>query len=390
VAINPAAFGPSQSAQDAKTALGAAKTATGVAGMAGYNVPYANTAFGLANLALNPTPESAFKFASGSVGDLAQMAASSGMFGAVDTGAQAASQAAAAGMGLGSLGPALASGAMSLFAGGGILRPFLGDHGDDAAAIRRRAYRDRDAAGVQGDVLRAVSEGAKGNMRAALDRDVGGARVGDALASVLNYNLSGGWTPGGDTDLHWRPNPGLRGLQRLLHDAGYRGTTADESGIQWREPMRGDVGGVGEMVISGGRSFVNNDPTWAARYEGTPRWDDVSGPDYTSTHLANLHGSPGAAGWDRNLRGLSALFGMPVTTPDVFALDDAPVNVNPVGDAAIAAQHPIMGPSPEYAQYLSALDETMPEAAARVREGDRRRADLRDVQQWVAGGGGTG
>jgi hypothetical protein len=380
MAINASAFGPNKPDAGAVATSAAIKAAPGV-------LKYATTGntsdlLGAGLSALTP--------ALGALGDEGRMAGN----------------ALSAGMGAFNAGKAMydaASGAAMSAATGGLGTAFslwnipqfaqtLQNLFDpETESIMRRFNRDRDAAGLQSDVLRSVHEGLQSrNMRGALDRDVGGARVGDTLASVLNYNLSGGWTPGGDTDLHWRPNPGLLGLQQLLHNAGYRGTTADESGIQWREGMKGDVGGVGEMVLSGGRGLVANNPEWAKQYEGTPRWDDVSGPDFTSTHLANLHGSPGAAGWDRYLRGLSSLFGMPVTTPDVFRLDDAPVNVNPVGDPAIAAQHPIMGPAPEYAQYLSALDETMPEAAARVREGDQRRAGLRDVQQWVAGGGGTG
>ena len=46
-------------------------------------------------------------------------------------------------------------------------------------------------------------------------------------------------------------------MQRALHGRGFQGTQVENGQIVRREPTRGDVGGVGEMVMGGGLRMPN-------------------------------------------------------------------------------------------------------------------------------------
>jgi hypothetical protein len=117
--------------------------------------------------------------------------------------------------------------------------------GEQAAAMRRTIERNGQAASLQSGMVGPISGALNGgDWRSALATPVGGSTVGDGLAAVLNNNLNGTWF---DTAHGWLPDPRYRGLQSLLHSAGYTGAS---------EPTLKRVGGMGEVVAGAGGLMV--------------------------------------------------------------------------------------------------------------------------------------
>ena len=150
----------------------------------------------------------------------------------------------------------------------------------------------------------------------------------DALASILNFNLSGGWYT--DTTHRWLPDPALVDFQRALHARGYKGTQVEDGQIVKREPTRGDVGGVGEIVAGGG--LVVRDPAQEARrreliegFRMTEQQADNALDEGGGTTPAT--GGPwlyGPQAWSTLLRQLA---GVPANAPSVFDIAPAPVPI---------------------------------------------------------------
>ena len=281
----------------------------------------------------------------------------------------------------------LASGAAALpfmmFMGGGPLKAILPDT-EPTERLRRRAGRNRDAQSLQAQILRPIV-GARtpADLDAAFAQKVGGASIGDALASMVGFNLSGDWY-GGAAGHQWLPDLALVPLQRYLREHGYRGTQVEQGEIVRREPSQGDVGGVGEIMAGAGGLLLT--PEDVARYQGDPIQTD-NGPDYSSTHLQKLQGGAGALGWNNVLRRLTGIVtGQPITAPSVFDLTVGDTDrriLDAEGSAAGLRDTPTAWES-----YLTDLDAFDPGAGRLVREGAARRQDMEDARREAMSAGG--
>ncbi|HYE59331.1 MAG TPA: hypothetical protein VD948_12540 [Rhodothermales bacterium] len=385
MSINAAAFGP-DTTRSAKTGLGLADLANKGASAFGFGSPTLSTGIGLAQLgvdiASDPTP-------SGVTGTLGKAAT-----GALRT---ASMNASSLPLDLGALGstsvspmalwniPQLAGGLVDLF-----------DPVVSAENARRGAQRSRDAMQLQSEILGPLSGALRGERgwREALDAPVGGVRVGDALVSALDNNLTGTWYA--DTEHNWRPNPGYRGLRALLGSAGY----------ERRDPTANNVGGMGEIVMGAGhvlvpQSYQSQVPHFADRgYEQSNPYFTGRGPlmnEYSEGAVMPVEPQGyrgGSVGWDLLLRTLGSALGTPVGTPNTFEFTDAPIThaqaIPEVGEGGAGSAPARMGPDPNYTAYMSALAESMPDAHAVVSAADARRAGQRESDAWVRGGGGTG
>lgn len=304
------------------------------------------------------------------------------------------------GLGLGAgLAGSVAALPFAMFApNGGPFGMLLPDRNPEAEMQRMK--RTMDANSLTGELMRGIQTG---DLRA----PVGGSTVGDALASVLNFNRGGGWAPGGDTSHAWLPDPFLRPMQSQLHGAGFLGTHVDPATNQivFREPRQGDVGGVGEMVMGGGLKFVN--PEIQGRLDDLMLGGFHMTPEQAmavATDDAVMRGGPmthleGSQAWSHLLRSLA---GVPQDAPNVFDLQLAGhLQSAGTGQAPQPFNWAVYGDSPQAreqfgaqaqaqddaAAYASLLD---PDVQARVLEAARQQELARLNQQWIAGGGGTG
>jgi hypothetical protein len=250
----------------------------------------------------------------------------------------------------------------------------------------KRAHRTHDAQGLTGETLRGIQAGD-------LSAPVGDATVGDTLAAMLRNNLNG--THYADTGHEWLPDLSLLPLQRFLTERGFTGE---------REPTRGDVGGVGEMIAGGGNFLPPDLRLPEFRGVATDSGLDFSGDP------GLREGSRGASvGWDRLLRGIARV------SPDTPAPFESSTGYGPLelsgnrlqavgaaptpwewerfgdlSDTQRAELQPEADAQNTAAAYMSGLQSLLPETYDRVWAAKQRKDADADVRQWVAGGGGTG
>ena len=393
--IDARAFGPSQETRDARRAIAAAGTANKAAGLVGSGVPYADVGLGLASLFTDPTPEGAAKFVGQTITSPQAATTAASLLGSAPAlNPQYAADLANLGLTAGSLGSTLASAGSGLlfsgFAGGGPFKALLSD-AEPSERIERRMRRNRDAQSLTGETRRGLTE-------RDLDAPVGGANVGNTLASILNFNQGGGWYT--DTSHGWLPDPALPGLQGLLHARGFPGTQVENGQIVRREPTRGDVGGVGEMVAGGGpmlppeqrRYLPSGFPTftpgtYASNYSG----DIQHGGENREADLA-AGSQGGAVGWDRLLRQLSGqpgeygpeTFAPPFDQASGYGVPPKFVEGHSEDGTPGLFVEPQAALSPEYlSQATVALG---PDVAERMRQAAQTRAEARAAMS-VRGGG---
>lgn len=412
MAIDAAAFGPSQPDVSSRT------------GWAQYS-PYVKAGLGLANLFRNPTTDNAAKFIGSTITSPQLLQSTMNLFGAgsgADAAAGAGAATGAAGTGASGMTSAdwasLAGSAASIgsafvddpyakvglatvgYGASAFANPFMAAWGapqfadsidkilDGQETEIRRAQRTRDANALTGEFM----QGLNGLDLAA---DVGGATVGDTLASILNFNLGGGWAPGAGTSLGWLPDPALLGLQGLLNDRGYLGTRVENGEIVRREPTRNNVGGVGEMVAGGGLTMRNPaaQPRLRELIDGFKMTDQQAVNSLEDLGIPTTLG--GAQAWNLLLRQLA---GVPASAPSVWDFtpqaitDDATLRQRALKSGldptkAPAAYESWKLDSPQatnpYEEYMALLEETLPDAAARLRAAASSTGD-------GGGSGGTG
>ena len=202
--------------------------------------------------------------------------------------------------------------------------------------LKRRNQRTADADSLAAEILGSFGNGR--TLDEALRTNIGGATVGDALASILNYNLGGGWYAGSNpgqpgTAHNWLPDPSLLPMRAFLEQAGYLGSRVENGEIVMREPTRGDVGGVGEMVMSG--SPVDAFADWQARQDAgdlslQSTWHSDPQSPWRRLGFIDEYGQApatvplnaytfGPAGWEHLMRGATeALTGQKPQFPSMF------------------------------------------------------------------------
>lgn len=119
-----------------------------------------------------------------------------------------------------------------------------GDEHSSGDTLRRLAGRERDSNAMSGQFFSAFND-PKRTFQQALDSPVENSNVGNTIGNILKYVNNGTWAT--DTSHGWLPDPSLFDFQKQLADHGYTGD----------EPRRGDVGGVGEMVMGSSPRFMN-------------------------------------------------------------------------------------------------------------------------------------
>lgn len=390
----------------ARTAASAAKAANSFA-----NIPYAGPVLDLASMLADPSMRSFANFFRSVITNPSLINAVSSTLPSASTGAAAtASSAASAGTGAASgLAASAAALPFMMFMGGGPLNLVLPDS-EPSERVIKRAKRTRDAQSLANEVISPFTKPGM-TFDQILAMPVGGSTVGNALSSILNFNLGGGWFT--DTSHGWRPNPAFLGLQRNLHSRGYPGTRVENGSIVKREPTLGDVGGVGEMVLGSG--FKMRNPKTAGRYNELTQGGFKFTPQQADNQLFDEHArggeSPyhyGSQAWDTFIRSISGT----MDAPSVFGFN--PQAVQPLepgfdgvnnfkidprvyeryGDS-MPAPHNLVNagltfPDATYDDYLKTVDAVLPESAKRLRSYDLVMDAEAENRRWIAGGGGAG
>lgn len=311
----------------------------------------------------------------------------------------------------GGLGGGLTRAAAGIATGGlsGIPELLHGLTSDSATTLRRRGRRTSDAYGLTNEVAGPFARGLQsGNVLGGLQTPVGGSDVGNALASILNYQGGGGWYA--DTAIPWLPDAGLDPTRTLLGGLGFPGTTVENGEIVRREPSRGDVGGVTEMVAGGGGfRFLPQD---VVEYLGTPAsmtvgegvnqrgapspevqaWWNDAGLGYApipADRLVYTDPAVSALGWNTFLRDATeALTGQPITLPSPIVFGDffddgtqgryAPYDTQ--GEAGVVSQFiPPAGDGGPLGPLLAAMPPDVRQRVLAANEAKRQNVLVRDA-----------
>lgn len=256
----------------------------------------------------------------------------------------------------------------------------------------RRAKRTNDAKRLAGRIV-----GPLGNVQspedlsdAMLATDVGGASLGDSLASMLRFNLNGTWFT--DTDHGWLPDPSYGPLLRRLEALGYTGTEVKNGEIIRREPTLRDVGGVGEIVAGAGPSLIPRDMVEAYEDDFARQRNDENGPTPTGTYAGRTGAAAGALGFEGLLRRVAGVKGLPSrVTPRWGSQPWDPQPTDMAAQDEGGAMVPSRYETPQaWTDYLASLEAFDPALAARVRAGVAAIDANRSLDQRGIGEGPVG
>lgn len=224
-----------------------------------------------------------------------------------------------------------------------------GDEHDSGDALRRRAQRGKDIGATQKEFISPFADPSK-SFEDILASPVENSNVGDTIANILKFVNNGTWYT--DTSHGWRPDPALMPFQAKLADRGYTGAT---------EPKRGDMGGVGELTMGGGLSFMNPELRQKARdsfsaLRGYAPPDDT--PDFELQNSYNILAGEGAEpinvtgphAWNMFMRKIA---GVPEGTRDPWDFDK-PIKYVADSMSSEGGQIPVPSPAFDYNRFINA------------------------------------